>query len=110
MKETFHKAYGDATELPASQHADANFQLRVEAVGPEARRALSDRWLAMPGMAACSAGARPRLSLLWGQLFTAFKRLNAAKAPVSAPLAPSGAADEADDDDYQARGAVGCSQ
>lgn len=58
-----HTAYGNATELPVSQHAEANLTLRLEGMGPERRRELSTAWLALPGVVAGETGARARLSL-----------------------------------------------
>ena len=73
-----HTAYGNATELPVSQHAEANLTLRLEGMGPEQRRELSTAWLALPGVVAGETGARARLSLFWNESFAEFKRLNAA--------------------------------
>ena len=55
-----HTAYGNATELPVSQHAEANLTLRLEGMGPERRRELSTAWLALPGVVAGETGARAR--------------------------------------------------
>lgn len=83
LRETLHTAYGDASEMPAASWAQANFRLRLDAVGPMQRRQWSDDWLALPGASEVPE-ARAHLGMWWSDhLIESFKRANAAKAPPS---------------------------
>ena len=79
VRESFHKAYGDASELPAASWANANLTLRVEAVGPDARKELTRRWLELPSVVAAPA-SRARLSLFWDEVLQEFKKVNTVRA------------------------------
>lgn len=96
LQTKLHTAYGDATELPAAQHADANLQLRLDAVGSAERRALSAAWLALPGVDPGERGGAARLSLFWTDVLTEFKRAQQPAGFLAAPELPTATEDAGD--------------